>query len=794
MLSQQNNSLAQGAVRTEWSGAWIWPEDVAADRNVYALFRRILHNDTPATLELHITADSFYTLYLDGRFISRGPARSHIDYYSFDTLALELDAGEHCLAVLVHHVGEVNATMMLGRPGLLADISLTGADGEIADLSTGSGWKAQICSAWRKELPCMMSHFGFWEDFDLRLLPGEWTSPTFDDSAWASAVEIGRPPCAPWTRLVTREIAQPRYESLPAQPVAAGFWVPGAGNSAILSECVQARERTRDTQPSVLPIILAPAGDGTGRYLSVDFGRTVSGYPILRFAQTAPGQVVDVSYDELLTETGAVNPERSYAHLSDRYILSGGPVEIRATHPRGFRYLTIDCAPGAQPLVLEQVSAIEETYPFEQQPSFVSPDEQLNRFVVRSAETVRICTTDAFTDCPTRERVHWMEDLYMHNRVAAYTFADTAMSRRALFQAAQNALPDGRINGFMPSERTNCAFAASSLMWLQVLVDYWLHAGADDIHDLLPTATRLLECLASYEDETELLASWPSGQFWDWAPIEAEGCLLLTNAAYAQTLDRLAEHAIFRAALGEGLAAKAARIRQQAHQRFWQPELQHYADALLPDGSFSPICSTQANTMAVLAGVCPPAERIPLLRRITDPANLGPTPIGENSFKPEYRAQTKKIVPMGTLWFAHFLCQALFEVGQDAEALQQMRDFWGAYDDLYTFPETRIQHGNTGFCHGWAGGPAYLLPAYVLGIQPTAAGWGEVRFQPHPGNLPQAHGAFKTPLGELRAEWQAEGNGYRVKLSVPSTMRVTVDFLSNHTVIEGTTTWEMVIE
>jgi hypothetical protein len=80
---------------------------------------------------------------------------------------------------------------------------------------------------------------------------------------------------------------------------------------------------------------------------------------------------------------------------------------------------------------------------------------------------VRVCTTDAFTDCASRERVQWMEDLYLHGRVAAYAFGDTRLLRRALFQGAQNALPDGRINGFMPSERTNCAVAPcpGALTW-----------------------------------------------------------------------------------------------------------------------------------------------------------------------------------------------------------------------------------------------------------------------------------------------------------------------------------------
>ncbi|HEY3418332.1 MAG TPA: alpha-L-rhamnosidase C-terminal domain-containing protein, partial [Armatimonadota bacterium] len=495
----------------------------------------------------------------------------------------------------------------------------------------------------------------------------------------------------------------------------------------------------------------------------------ISGF--LEFEMTAAhaGMRVDVSYDELLTPELAVNPERSYAHLTDRYRLPAGPCAWRSAHPRGFRYVTLDLA-GIGEVEITRVAAVEETYPFVRQPSFTIPDEELMTFVAKAAETVRICTTDAFTDCPTRERVQWMEDMYMHSQVAAYTFGDTRMLRHALFQAAQGALPDGRINGFFPSERTNCAYAASSLLWLRLLVDYWLHAGNEDIHQLLPTATRLLGLLDSLTDESGLIADWPAGQFWDWAPVERSGCLLLTNAAYAWTLDHLVEHPVF-SSLGKDLAVRAARVRQAAHRRCWDASRQLYRDTPLDD-TRSPIYSQQANTLAVLAGVCPAEERAALLRRIIDPALFGPLPIGEDSLRATTQPSPDRLVPFGTLWCAHFLCQALFATGLDQEAIAQMRALWGVYADLPTFPETRIQHGNTGHCHGWAGGPAYLLPAYVLGVQPVDAGWGSVRIAPHPGDLTEAWGAFDTPRGRLSVAWIRTGETLDLRIEAPDDMRI----------------------
>ena len=126
----------------------------------------------------------------------------------------------------------------------------------------------------------------------------------------------------------------------------------------------------------------------------------------------------------------------------------------------------------------------------------------------------------------------------------------------------------------------------------------------------------------------------------------------------------------------------------------------------------------------------------------------------------------------------------------DREAVDQMRMLWGAYDDLPTFPETRITHGNTGHCHGWAGGPAHLLPAYVLGVSPTAGGWSEARFHPCPLTAGSAAGEFRTPRGPLRAWWRREDSCVRLGLTLPPAVTVTARLGKLHEHIQGPTTWE----
>ena len=245
----------------DWPGAWIWCNSSAAARNAYALFRRCFSTSCPARAVIRITADSHYLLHVDGQFVQRGPARAPLGHYLFDEISVDLLPGSHCLAVLAHHVGEVNATMMLGRPGVLANVQVI-ENGGCRDLSTGPEWTCLDPAAWRRDLPERMSHFGFWEELDLRRLPAGWLDPDFPltplsplqawrggggegGSTWAGATVVAAAGEGPWRNLARRDI--PLLALLPAPepvPVACGTWHDGhvdAKASAIPAKVAAAR-------------------------------------------------------------------------------------------------------------------------------------------------------------------------------------------------------------------------------------------------------------------------------------------------------------------------------------------------------------------------------------------------------------------------------------------------------------------------------------------------------------------------------------------------------------------------
>jgi len=811
------DTLAQNDVRDRWNGVWIWPEDVQVDRNAYALFRKTFETRSPARLTIDVTANHFYTFHLDSQFVARGPIRGHLRFYPFDSFTLSVEPGVHCLAVVAHHVGEENATMQTGRPGFLADVRVE-ENGRTTDLSTSRSWTGLRCDAWKKDLPCLMSHFGFWEELDLRRYPHGWTESAFDDRGWSEPAVIGAPPCEPWTCLVRRDIPDFDYVTRTCRVAGFGQWssvapegdsqpripFPERKNSkefkrpdgvagAIPSERVHARSRRPAAflEQVQFPLRLNPCDPGKGHYLTLDLGTTLaSGFAVVKLGSAQTGQTIDVCFGEILCAPGSLNPERSYVNNCDRYILSGTERQVRSIHPRGFRYVMIDVAPGEHEIVIDDVHVVEEAYPFKAQDAFTCSDRDLDTLFQQSDRTIRGCTIDCFVDNAVRERVHWTgEAMFVCELAAALLFADTAMSRRGLFQSAQGILPDGRINGFTPTTRTNCSNSIRSLLWLEHLVDYWIYAGdLDDIRMLLPTAERILGCLERNSNDEELIDKWPVGQYWDWSNNERGGhtsCLLLTNAFYVHAIGRLAGQDVLAEKL-PGLAERAARIRARCHDVFWDADQALYRDGILDDGTPGTIFSQFANSAAVLADICPADRKVSLLHRITDAALLDRLGVGEA--KRELVRGT--VVPASTPWSAYWLCRAFFEAGLDIEAVEHLKTIFGEFKHLPTLPEVRVQHGNTNLCQSVGPAVAHLLCSRALGIEPTAGGWRQVRFAPGPARLTSVSGQFRTPLGPLTARVDHVDGQYELQLQKPEDMVVRVQFRDIDEVVNRDVSWQ----
>ncbi len=107
----------------KWKSNWIWHD--SKDVSELALFRKSFQLSTvPDNATLRITASSLEHLYINGRYINRGPARSaphHQSYDIFDITSL-LTAGKNVIAIQVHYQSDKKSYNHDARAGLLLQI------------------------------------------------------------------------------------------------------------------------------------------------------------------------------------------------------------------------------------------------------------------------------------------------------------------------------------------------------------------------------------------------------------------------------------------------------------------------------------------------------------------------------------------------------------------------------------------------------------------------------------------------------------------------------------------------
>ena len=87
---------------------WIWPENTLYLVNSYAGFRCDFELKEPLPeAPLHLTADQFYRLWINGKYVCRGPVRGHQKNWFYDTVdaAPYLRKGHNFIAVEAFNPG-----------------------------------------------------------------------------------------------------------------------------------------------------------------------------------------------------------------------------------------------------------------------------------------------------------------------------------------------------------------------------------------------------------------------------------------------------------------------------------------------------------------------------------------------------------------------------------------------------------------------------------------------------------------------------------------------------------------
>ena len=168
-------------MKTKWLAKWIWcSQNGIHDYNQTVCFRKEFNVNKAGAATLRITADSWYRVSINGKWVHDGPGRAYPDHFQFDTFEVAelLKKGRNKIEVVARYFGVGTFHHKPLQAGLFAQL-----DTKETSIGTDSSWRASPSAAWRQWTPKISIQMEPVEEYDARL------DSIFD---WQPAVEEKR--------------------------------------------------------------------------------------------------------------------------------------------------------------------------------------------------------------------------------------------------------------------------------------------------------------------------------------------------------------------------------------------------------------------------------------------------------------------------------------------------------------------------------------------------------------------------------------------------------------------------
>ncbi len=753
------------------NGQWITVPGESQRKNIYFRARKKIEiTQRKPAQKLHIAAESYYMLWVNGKMLGRGPARGNRNVNFFDTYEIEqhLHSGENWIAVLIQSMNKPNYISAPAAAAVIIDIEGVSASGQ--------DWEVLHNLEWREDVDIYTGQTGFCEYRNLRETPLGWETGN-DQEKWIAADVIGKASDDFFgKKLLPRPIPQLRtisYQPVGIARTANNVSASGIPDGKIARSIDEAKHINVDGELSGRCTLLLTAGEhqlqiappenGDGVSITFDFRREIIGF--LELKLTAPdGTQVDLCHDEELFD-GRVIASRCGYNFADRYITRNGTQIVGNTlHERGFRLVEIVLRNFKEPVTLHSVQAIDRRYPFPQRGSFYCSDMLLNRIWDVCLETLSTCTTDVFTDCPWRERAFWVNDMMVENIVSLQAFGDYRLNAHALRFAISNRRKDGWMPGMCPdSGNLRSVLVPANLLVMLMLKDYYWYSGDSTLlNELLPEMLELLEMFEPLMDADHQIA--PPPEMWNFVDWSYGPKNISHNGRNSSLLNWLYCSAVNVAAelleiSGDRQAAAEWRLRippvlAGIEKRFWQESKKMYSEFEETDKDklvYSQLC----HAFSLMSGALPEMRRADAIAALSS---------------------TKAITP--ELYMYHFILNQLRDHGAFDLALSYVREHWGGMIKTGTptlweigvypvFSEKRDAENAHSLCHGFCTTPVNYLQTAILGVRPLSPGFHIFEAKPEPHDLEFAEGSIPTPNGNIRMKWNREGDKIKINLFVP---------------------------
>ena len=753
-----DSNREHGAVGQRLQGSMIWMdvEEAIKDKEVFAGFRKHIELDwTPENVEANIFADSRYILWINGRYVDRGPCRFDPKGPQYDTLDITayLKKGVNVVSVMVQ--GNVsNLKIMKHAPGLAVWIRGTETGGKKIDVVTDESW---TCSreisysprADRMTWSCVMdivdNHGG----------RGRWMEPDFDVSQWPHAVRISGDS---WGMLTGRSIPLLRETNM--------------GSGTVVLERKDGHVRTIGLPiEKGLPVelngpceLIIDAGKLSLMYWTIDFD--VENDTEIYFK---PCQ--DVINNEAVIDYNCENIFRAGSGKS-RY-MSGDTF--------GFRYLSIRVAKGRAKI--DRIKFVSRLYPDIKVADFQCSDDFLNRTWAQSSYSTVVMSEDGYVD--SAERAEWMGDVGMIQYPASrkvicgpgekkgqIIYSDPRLMRNMLRHTAESQMADGRLKAHHPSDRFDHHWYIEdySCLWVNGLRSYYENtADKTFLREMWPALIRQMQWFTDHRNWTGLVTAREFLIHLD-NPMRYQVCQGATLNAFIYMA--LKDSAVLAEYLGDAdraaeYKAAAAQLKKAYNTYLWDAgEGTFYAGVYFDEAG-----KVTADELKQIEPHHPDmgtTQWVEVGQKVTPTIQAALLAIRSGVVDQEHRDRVvdylkKNYSQLENPYTHQFMFDVFYGFNSDqwdTEVLTVIRNRWEAMVNRKS-PGTSTEafHTQGYLCHPFGLVPAHFLGGYVLGVRKPEPVWNRrILIEPHLGDLAYAEGVSITELGPCKVKWVREND------------------------------------
>lgn len=604
-----------------------------------------------------------------------------------------------------------------GFPKMICKLQLTYNDGHSETIVSDGDWKMR---------PSPITYAGIYggEDYDATLEEEGWDRFGFESGSWKEA----------------RLVAPPQGQLKPDR-----------------NDPVRVMETFN-------PVSVTRLNDSTCVY---DFGQNASGIINLNI-KGAKGQSVTCYPGEVLKEDGSVNQRGSGSPYYFKYTLKGAAQET--WRPRfsyyGFRYVQVN---GVQPdsvsdkTDLPKIIGLQALHTRNSSPitgSFVCSNELFNSIFNLINWGIKSNTQSVMTDCPTREKLGWLEQTHLVGTSAHYNFSLYNLYRKLIGDMKDAMTEDGLVPSIIPEyinfEYYDSAFRDSPEWGSAMLIQPWLMYKWYGDSTMIATSWTDMQKYFSYLEKKSsgYLLSHGLGDWYDVGPqipgyTQLTPVPLVASAMYYYDAVLMTEIAI---KLGKPDEAQyyhqlADKIKIAFNDKFYHADTKTYGTG-----------SQTSMAMPLSMGIVPD-EDIPLVFE-----HLVNT----------IQADSNRITA-GDIGF-HYLMDVLIRFGA-TELLYAMNN----RDDVPGYGY-QLKKGATALTESWQALETKSMDHMMLGHlmdwfygglagigqTPNSVAYREVLIAPQMvGDLKSASASFESPYGTIVSDWKNSDQVFTLHVDIP---------------------------